>query len=221
MFAPVAVAPPPAAVINRDDEWGRRIPIAAGTQIYWYACGPMRVSGGERPQRFSGLRFEVRTPGGTVTIESPLVGHINVYNILCAFCCGVSFGIDPVLIARGVSQCPPCRADSSGSTKGSRSWWRSDYAHTDDAIRNVIAVARSLEPKRVITLFGCGGDRDRTKRPLMGKAAAEGSDFIVLTSDNPRSEDPMRIIEDVLPGIASYSTPRLMSLIARRLSVRR
>jgi UDP-N-acetylmuramoyl-L-alanyl-D-glutamate--2,6-diaminopimelate ligase len=76
-----------------------------------------------------------------------------------------------------------------------------DYAHTDDALRNVIAVARALNPKRVITLFGCGGDRDRTKRPLMGQAAAEASDFVVLTSDNPRSEDPLAIMNDALVGI--------------------
>jgi UDP-N-acetylmuramoyl-L-alanyl-D-glutamate--2,6-diaminopimelate ligase len=76
-----------------------------------------------------------------------------------------------------------------------------DYAHTDDALRNVIAVARGLNPKRVITLFGCGGDRDRTKRPLMGQAAAEASDFVVLTSDNPRSEDPLAIMNDALVGI--------------------
>jgi UDP-N-acetylmuramoyl-L-alanyl-D-glutamate--2,6-diaminopimelate ligase len=76
-----------------------------------------------------------------------------------------------------------------------------DYAHTDDALRNVIAVARGLGPKRIITLFGCGGDRDRAKRPLMGQAAAEGSDLVVLTSDNPRSEDPLAIMNDALVGI--------------------
>ena len=76
-----------------------------------------------------------------------------------------------------------------------------DYAHTDDALRNVIAAARALNPSRVITLFGCGGDRDRTKRPLMGQAAAEASDFVVLTSDNPRSEDPLAIMNDALVGI--------------------
>jgi UDP-N-acetylmuramoyl-L-alanyl-D-glutamate--2,6-diaminopimelate ligase len=76
-----------------------------------------------------------------------------------------------------------------------------DYAHTDDALRNTIAVARGLGPKRVITLFGCGGDRDRTKRPLMGQAAGELSDSVVLTSDNPRTEDPLAIINDALVGL--------------------
>ena len=85
-----------------------------------------------------------------------------------------------------------------------------DYAHTDDALRNVISVARGLNPKRVITLFGCGGDRDRTKRPLMGQAAAEASDFVVLTSDNPRSEDPLAIMNDALVGIRRKDVPHVV-----------
>jgi UDP-N-acetylmuramoyl-L-alanyl-D-glutamate--2,6-diaminopimelate ligase len=85
-----------------------------------------------------------------------------------------------------------------------------DYAHTDDALRNIIAVARGLNPKRVITLFGCGGDRDRTKRPLMGQAAAEASDFVVLTSDNPRSEDPLAIMNDALVGIRRVDVPHVV-----------
>jgi UDP-N-acetylmuramoyl-L-alanyl-D-glutamate--2,6-diaminopimelate ligase len=83
-----------------------------------------------------------------------------------------------------------------------------DYAHTDDALRNSIEVARGLNPKRVITLFGCGGDRDRSKRPLMGVAAASASDFVVLTSDNPRSEDPIAIMNDAMVGLGRYDTPR-------------
>ena len=85
-----------------------------------------------------------------------------------------------------------------------------DYAHTDDALKNVIGVARELKPKRVITVFGCGGDRDRAKRPLMGMAAASLSDFVVLTSDNPRSEDPLAIINDALVGLRRYDTPHIV-----------
>jgi UDP-N-acetylmuramoyl-L-alanyl-D-glutamate--2,6-diaminopimelate ligase len=97
-----------------------------------------------------------------------------------------------------------------------------DYAHTDDALRNVIAVARGLGPKRIVTLFGCGGDRDRAKRPLMGQAAAEGSDLVVLTSDNPRSEDPLAIMNDALVGIrrtdvAHIVEPDRAAAIARAL----
>jgi UDP-N-acetylmuramoyl-L-alanyl-D-glutamate--2,6-diaminopimelate ligase len=81
-----------------------------------------------------------------------------------------------------------------------------DYAHTDDALRNLITIARGLTEKRVITLFGCGGDRDRAKRPLMGMAAAELSDIVVLTSDNPRSEDPISIMNDAMVGIRRFDT---------------
>jgi UDP-N-acetylmuramoyl-L-alanyl-D-glutamate--2,6-diaminopimelate ligase len=84
-----------------------------------------------------------------------------------------------------------------------------DYAHTDDALRNVIAVARDLKPRRVITLFGCGGDRDRAKRPLMGQAASENSDYVVLTSDNPRSEDPLAIMNDAMVGLRRFDTPNV------------
>ena len=85
-----------------------------------------------------------------------------------------------------------------------------DYAHTDDALRNVLSAARRMNPKRIITLFGCGGDRDRSKRPLMGSAAGEGSDFVVLTSDNPRSEDPLAIIDDALAGLKRSGTSYLI-----------
>jgi len=85
-----------------------------------------------------------------------------------------------------------------------------DYAHTDDALRSIIAVARELHPQRVITLFGCGGDRDRSKRPLMGMAAGEASDFVVLTSDNPRSEDPLAIMNDALVGLRRFDVPHIV-----------
>ena len=203
------VAGPQAAVINHDDSWGRRIPV--GSQVYWYGLQPGAAYRAVNIRNdFSGLCFDIQTPSGVVAIESPLVGHINVYNILSAFCCGLSYGLDPVAIARGIAACPVVPGRFERIDEGQPFFVAVDYAHTDDAIRNVVAVARSLNPKRVITLFGCGGDRDRTKRPLMGKAAAEASDFIVLTSDNPRSEDPMGIIADVLPGIETFTIPRLV-----------
>src|SRR6202035_406397 len=102
---------------------------------------------------------------------------------------------------RGIAECPPVPGRFESVDEGQPFLVVVDYAHTDDALRNVIAVARELHPHRVITLFGCGGDRDRSKRPLMGEAAGEGSDFVVLTSDNPRTEDPLAIINDALVGL--------------------
>jgi UDP-N-acetylmuramoyl-L-alanyl-D-glutamate--2,6-diaminopimelate ligase len=211
MFRPEGVNVPHAAVINYDDAWGHRIPLAADTRVYWFGLGEgAEYRAVNIHNDFAGLRFDVVTPEGIFRIQSPLVGHINVYNILAAFCCALSYGIEPAVAARGVAQCPAVPGRFERIDEGQKFLVAVDYAHTDDAIRNVIAVARSLNPRRVTTLFGCGGDRDRTKRPLMGKAAAEASDFIILTSDNPRSEDPRRIIEDVLPGLEEYSTPRLI-----------
>jgi UDP-N-acetylmuramoyl-L-alanyl-D-glutamate--2,6-diaminopimelate ligase len=157
-----------------------------------------------------GLRFEVTHGKQVFDIESALVGRINVYNILAAAATALSYGLDPQNIARGVAGCRAVPGRFERVDEGQPFLVVVDYAHTDDALRNAISVARSLEPKRVITLFGCGGDRDRTKRPIMGQVAAELSDFVVLTSDNPRSEDPIDIMNDALVGIRRKDTPHLV-----------
>jgi UDP-N-acetylmuramoyl-L-alanyl-D-glutamate--2,6-diaminopimelate ligase len=143
-------------------------------------------------------------------VESPLVGQINVYNILAAWCAAEANGIDTEVIAKGIRDCTAVPGRFERVRMGQPILVIVDYAHTDDAIRNTIAVARSLTQKRVITLFGCGGDRDRTKRPLMGMAAAESSDLVVLTSDNPRSENPVAIMNDALVGIRRFDTTHII-----------
>ena len=140
-------------------------------------------------------------------VESPLLGKINVYNILAACGAGLSYGIAPETVARGIANLQAVPGRFERVDEGQPFVVAVDYAHTDDALRNTIAAARGLNPKRVITLFGCGGDRDRSKRPLMGQAAAEASDFVVLTSDNPRSEDPLKIMNDALVGIRRVDKP--------------
>ncbi len=143
-------------------------------------------------------------------IESRLMGKINVYNALAACGAGLSYGIAPDVIARGLSEVKAVPGRFERVDEGQPFLVVVDYAHTHDALRNVIAAARALNPKRIITLFGCGGDRDRTKRPLMGQAAAELSDFVVLTSDNPRSEDPLEIMNDAMVGIQTFDVPRIV-----------
>jgi UDP-N-acetylmuramoyl-L-alanyl-D-glutamate--2,6-diaminopimelate ligase len=155
-------------------------------------------------------------------VESPLIGKINVYNILAACGAGLSYGLDAETIARGIASLRVVPGRFERIDEGQPFTVVVDYAHTDDALRNVIAVARGLGPKRIVTLFGCGGDRDRAKRPLMGQAAAEGSDLVVLTSDNPRSEDPLAIMNDALVGIrrtdvAHIVEPDRRAAIARAL----
>ena len=122
----------------------------------------------------------------------------------------MSYGFDWETIVNGIAECRHVPGRFESVSEGQPFLVVVDYAHTDDALRSVIAVARELHPKRVITLFGCGGDRDRSKRPLMGMAAGEASDFVVLTSDNPRSEDPIAIMNDALVGLRRYDTPHIV-----------
>jgi len=203
--------PPPFAVMNRDDEWAARLRVNPRTEAIWYGLGqeatlrPRHISGG-----FQGLRFEVQYRKQRFNVQSPLIGKINVYNILAACGAALSYGIAAEIVARGIAALPAVPGRFERVDEGQPFVVVVDYAHTDDALRNVIAVARGLNPKRVITLFGCGGDRDRTKRPLMGQAAAEASDLVVLTSDNPRSEDPLAIMNDALVGIRRKDVPHIV-----------
>jgi UDP-N-acetylmuramoyl-L-alanyl-D-glutamate--2,6-diaminopimelate ligase len=203
--------PPRFAVLNRDDEWSCRLKLHSRTQTIWYGLGqdanlrPRHISSG-----FQGLRFEVQFRKLRFHVTSPLIGKINVYNILAACGAALSYDIDPAMVARGIAALPAVPGRFERVDEGQPFTVVVDYAHTDDALRNVIAVARGLNPKRVITLFGCGGDRDRAKRPLMGQAAAEASDFVVLTSDNPRSEDPIAIMNDALVGVRRVDVPHVV-----------
>lgn len=150
--------------------------------------------------------FRLQTTVGSFAVNSKLVGRVNVENLLAAIAAAVARGIaleDAVKIAATLKPVPG-RFETVDNALGVTVVV--DYAHTDDALRNLIALARGVSNGRVITLFGCGGDRDRTKRPKMGRAAGEGSDLVVLTSDNPRSEDPMAIIEEALAGVRLTST---------------
>jgi UDP-N-acetylmuramoyl-L-alanyl-D-glutamate--2,6-diaminopimelate ligase len=146
------------------------------------------------------------TPVGTVAIASPLTGMVNVENLMAAMCAAMARGLsleqvrDAALRLRAV----PGRFEVVAGSREAGFTVVVDYAHTDDALKNLIVLARDLvkaQDGRVITLFGCGGDRDRTKRPKMGRAAGEGSDLVVVTSDNPRSEEPWAIVNEVLVGL--------------------
>ncbi|MBN9658891.1 MAG: UDP-N-acetylmuramoyl-L-alanyl-D-glutamate--2,6-diaminopimelate ligase [Acidobacteria bacterium] len=198
---------PKFAVINADDSWGKQIPLLPETKRLTYGLkSNADVKAENIDAGFHGLRFDVRYPGGRQHIESKLCGLINVYNLLGAFAVGLSLGLPAPQIAEGLESCSAVPGRFERVDAGQPFLVVVDYAHTDDALRNTIATARALNPKRVITLFGCGGDRDRAKRPLMGQAAAELSDFVVVTSDNPRSEDPLSIINDTLVGVRRFDT---------------
>ncbi len=207
-------APPPAfAAVNADDPIAAQIPVAPSTQAWTYAVhSPALVRAEHLETSFSGTRFDLVSPLGRLPIFTPLLGDINVANILGAAAVTLLSGIPPELVSQGIAQLRSVPGRFERIDAGQPFLVVADYAHTDDALRNVIRVARTLQPKRVITLFGCGGDRDRSKRPLMGAAAAEASDFVILTSDNPRTEDPLAILNDALVGLGRFDTPYLVEV---------
>jgi UDP-N-acetylmuramoyl-L-alanyl-D-glutamate--2,6-diaminopimelate ligase len=206
LFAPQGAIPPEWAVINFDDPYGRRIGPAPHTLRYGFEEGA-DLRGSSLEMNFDGLRFTVQHGRERVQLTSPLVGKFNAYNILAACGAALSYGLDWTTITRAIANSPRVPGRFESVQQGQPFLIVVDYAHTDDALRNVISVARELHPKRVITLFGCGGDRDRAKRPLMAQVAAQASDYVVLTSDNPRSEDPINIMNDALVGLRRFDTP--------------
>jgi UDP-N-acetylmuramoyl-L-alanyl-D-glutamate--2,6-diaminopimelate ligase len=211
LFLPEGAPPPSWAVINHDDPRAKDIQVAPGTQALRYGFSEgADLRGSELEMDFGGLRFTVTRGDRRVRLQSALVGKINAYNIMAACGAALSYGFDWETIAKGIAECRHVPGRFESVSEGQPFLVVVDYAHTDDALRSVIAVARELHPKRVITVFGCGGDRDRSKRPLMGMAAGEASDFVVLTSDNPRSEDPIAIMNDALVGLRRFDTPHIV-----------
>jgi UDP-N-acetylmuramoyl-L-alanyl-D-glutamate--2,6-diaminopimelate ligase len=210
LFEGVGAPPPRVAVINEDDGWGERIVrISSGSEMMRYGmeCGEYRAE--DVVLRAGETRFLFKTPKGEAAIRSSLTGRVNVYNLLAASCAALARGLtlEQVVAGAAAGVQVPGRFEVVPSSNGVTVVV--DYAHTDDALRNLISLARELVKEsggRVISLFGCGGDRDRTKRPRMGRAAGEGSDLVVLTSDNPRSEEPMEIITEALIGVMETGT---------------
>ncbi|HZY61735.1 MAG TPA: UDP-N-acetylmuramoyl-L-alanyl-D-glutamate--2,6-diaminopimelate ligase [Edaphobacter sp.] len=211
LFKGVGAPPPRIAVINADDPYGRRLASSSSSQVLRYGLNEGAEFRAENVRITAGqTEFMMATPAGAIEVRSPLTGRVNVYNLLAASAAAFARGLtlDEIVAAAATGAQVPGRFEvvPSGNTGITVVV---DYAHTDDALRNLIALARDLARQkngRVITLFGCGGDRDRTKRPKMGRAAGEGSDLVVLTSDNPRSEDPMAIIEEAMAGVTATGT---------------
>jgi UDP-N-acetylmuramoyl-L-alanyl-D-glutamate--2,6-diaminopimelate ligase len=208
LFRGQDAAPPEVAAINADDAYGAKIPLAAETKAWTYGLeGKGDVRAEKLAAGFEGLRFEAVTPLGRFGVESKMLGRVNVYNILGAITAALAAGVSVADVQAGVLACSSVPGRFERVDAGQPFLVVVDYAHTDDALRNLIRAARALQPRRVITLFGCGGDRDRAKRPMMAAAAAEASDYVVLTSDNPRTEDPLAIMNDALVGLRRFDTP--------------
>ena len=189
-------------VTNLDDPRGAEFAASVRRPVTYAIDAPADVKPGPLSLTLDGLSFEVRTPRGAVAIRSGLVGRPNAYNILAAVAAASALDLPLDAIEQGIAALGtvPGRFQVV-STPADDVRVVVDYAHTDDALKNLLETARPLATGRVLTVFGCGGDRDRTKRPLMGAVAARLSDVVIVTSDNPRSENPEQIIQDIQRGI--------------------
>ena len=207
---------PGSSVINIDDEWGVRLAAelnAEGQKVSTFSQNSAEADLSAENITVSlltGTSFTLKTPAGKRQVTSPLVGRPHVYNMLAATATALELGYDLDSIVSGLAKCSgapgrfemvPHKGDFAVIV---------DYAHTDDALLNTLKTARALTEARVITVFGCGGDRDRTKRAPMGRIAGEYSELAILTSDNPRTEDPLTIISDVEAGIKETDTEALI-----------
>jgi UDP-N-acetylmuramoyl-L-alanyl-D-glutamate--2,6-diaminopimelate ligase len=202
LFEGTGADAPAVGVVNADDPYGRQLAGLAGRTLTYGLGSDAQLTTKKFELSFTGLEFTAQTPAGRIDVASPLVGRINVYNILAAIGAALALDVPREAIEAGIRQLENVPGRFQRIDEGQPFLVVVDYAHTDDALRNLITTARELNPKgRILTLFGAGGDRDRTKRPLMGEAAGSLSDLVVLTSDNPRSEDPLRIINDVVVGL--------------------
>jgi UDP-N-acetylmuramoyl-L-alanyl-D-glutamate--2,6-diaminopimelate ligase len=212
------------SLVNIDDPRGMSLVGIAGRPVTFAIDRAADIAPGPLSFSLAGLAFDVRTPRGTLHLRSKLVGRPNVYNILGAVATGVALDIPFDAIEQGIQALDgvPGRFQIVSSEQDGVTVVV-DYAHTDDALRNLLETARPLASGRLITVFGCGGDRDRTKRPLMGAVAGRLSDLIIVTSDNPRSEDPSRIIEEVRRGITPDTRrdggQQLLSIADRREAI--
>jgi len=202
LFEGTGAGAPDSAVVNTDDEYGRRLAGLAENAISYGLQPGAQLTTKKFQLTFSGLAFTAQTPNGKIEIESPLVGRINVYNILAAIGAAQALSLSNEVIAAGVRSLTNVSGRFQPIAMGQPFLVVVDYAHTDDALENLIRTARELNPKgRIITLFGCGGEKDRTKRPVMGEVAGRLSDLTILSSDNPKSEDPLKIISDIVVGL--------------------
>jgi UDP-N-acetylmuramoyl-L-alanyl-D-glutamate--2,6-diaminopimelate ligase len=198
---------PRVAVINAHDPRSNELAEAsrkAGAEVRTYGIGQGDWRAASYTLTPSGAALELETPAGAARVNSRLAGEVNILNLLAALTAAHARGVAFADLVEFIPRLQPVPGRFQSVDAGQPFTVIVDYAHTDDALRNLTALARQMTAqsgKRVITVFGCGGDRDRTKRPKMGLAAGEGSDFVVATSDNPRSEEPMAILAEVEPGL--------------------
>ena len=209
------------AVLNRDDPAGPAMAEATRAKVLWYSLqSPADLRGAVRRIDYSGTDFTVDFAGRETPFRTPLMGRHNAYNCLAAAGVAAALGIDLAVAARAVARLDrvPGRLEPVDAEAPFKVFV--DYAHTDGALENVLRALRDVEKAgRVIVVFGCGGDRDRTKRPRMAAVAERLADVVVVTSDNPRGEDPAAIVAEVLTGFSPAARARAIVEVDRRLAI--
>jgi UDP-N-acetylmuramyl-tripeptide synthetase len=210
------------AVIGMDDARGEELKAAARGRVTTYALEHEADLTAEALElSLKGTRFRARTPAGLLEVKTPLVGRFNVRNVLAALGAGLALGVSTDEALRGIASLAGVPGRLERVEAGQDFAVVVDYAHTDDALKNLLETLRELRPRRLITVFGCGGDRDRTKRPLMGTVASRLSDLVIVTSDNPRSEPPEAILEDIGRGIPKSREAGTEMRVDRREAIAR
>ncbi|HSK74049.1 MAG TPA: UDP-N-acetylmuramoyl-L-alanyl-D-glutamate--2,6-diaminopimelate ligase [Pyrinomonadaceae bacterium] len=206
---------PASSVINVDDAWGRRLADdlrKKDQRIVTFALNNPAdlLAENIKVSLLKGTSFLLKTPQGEREIISPLVGKPHVYNMLSATAVSLELGYNLDLIKKGLEKCVGAPGRFERVPHDGNFAVVVDYAHSDDALLNVLRTARDLTDGRIITVFGCGGDRDKTKRAPMGEVAGRNSDLVILTSDNPRTEDPLQIISQIETGLKPANCPYMV-----------
>jgi UDP-N-acetylmuramoyl-L-alanyl-D-glutamate--2,6-diaminopimelate ligase len=206
LFTGTGADVPDTAIINIDDDYGKKLLGLAKKNITYGLESGADITTKKFQLTFNGLAFTAQTPNGKIQITSSLVGRINVFNILAAIGAAQALGFTNEVIETGIRNLESVSGRFQRIDQGQPYLVIVDYAHTDDALESLIRTARELNTKgRIITLFGCGGSKDRTKRPVMGEVTGRLSDLTILSSDNPRQEDPLKIISDIIVGLQKTS----------------
>lgn len=211
LFAPEGGNGIKTAVINTDDPFGRRLAAEVRVPVVRYGFDPVaEIHVLDSRTGINGTKLRLATPGGELAIDTHLVGRPNIYNIMAAAGATLSLGMDPCWVQQGIESLDGVPGRLEPVRGGQEFTVIVDYAHTPDALEKLLETVRQLARGRMITVFGCGGDRDRKKRPLMGEIAARLSDVVVATSDNPRSEDPLQILLEIEPGLRLGPAPYVL-----------
>lgn len=198
-----------SAIVNIDDVWGNKIPIADNVELMTYGIeSGLADLRADNVEFFAdGVSFDICAMGSKIHVKVPTPGKFSAYNALSAAGCALAVGVSLEQIAEALNHSTGIKGRAEVYPTGRDFTIILDYAHTPDGVENILSSMRNVSKGRVVALFGCGGDRDPYKRPIMGEAAARLADFVIVTSDNPRSEDPDKIVEQIIPGVEKHNTP--------------